>query len=242
MFYHLGKIATRFRWLIVGLWMVAVAVALPFAPQASQVLQSGGFISPDAELQRAINVLTQKLHLDQTIVQVIFTSKTYTADDPHFIQESQQALSQVKNWSQTAQIISFTDNPRQISTDRYAAYVNVLLKPDPDTAAKLLPQLSQKLQKVPDLQYSVGGGPVFYNDIQSVSEDDLRRAELLAFPFAIIALLLVFRSVIAALLARVCRWLRCSRRTRAYLCHRACYTALNFCVEHHHPLWLRTWC
>ncbi len=200
MFYHLGKIATRFRWLIVGLWMVAVAVALPFAPQASQVLQSGGFISPDAESQRAINVLTQKLHLNQTIVQVIFTSKKYTADDPHFIQQSQQALLQVKNWSETAQIVSFTDNPRQISLDRYAAYANVLLRPDPDSAAKLLPQLSQKLQKVPDLQYSVGGGPVFYEDIQSVSEDDLRRAELLAFPFAIIALLFVFRSVIAAIL------------------------------------------
>ena len=44
----------------------------------------------------------------------------------------------------------------------------------------------------------VGGGPVFYADIQSVSEADLRRAEEIAFPFAIIALLLVFRSVIAA--------------------------------------------
>src|SRR5205823_4126389 len=35
---------------------------------------------------------------------------------------------------------------------------------------------------------------------QSVSEQDLRRAELLAFPFALIALLLVFRSVVAAAL------------------------------------------
>src|SRR5260370_6006857 len=47
---------------------------------------------------------------------------------------------------------------------------------------------------------SIGGGPVFYEDIQSVSERDLRRAEMLAFPFAIIALLLVFRSVVAAVL------------------------------------------
>src|SRR5260221_3848893 len=45
---------------------------------------------------------------------------------------------------------------------------------------------------------TVGGGPVFYADIQSVSEADLRRAELLAFPFALIALVLVFRSVVAA--------------------------------------------
>ncbi|HCI80437.1 MAG TPA: hypothetical protein DHW02_12185, partial [Ktedonobacter sp.] len=126
MFYHLGKFATRHRWLIVGLWMVAVAVALPFAPQASNVLQSGGFISPDAESQRAINVLTEKLHLDQTIVQVIFTSQKYTADSPQFIQQSQQTLSGLQGWSQVSQIVSFTDNPRQISTDRHAAYANVL--------------------------------------------------------------------------------------------------------------------
>ncbi|MGH2517303.1 MAG: MMPL family transporter, partial [Ktedonobacterales bacterium] len=48
------------------------------------------------------------------------------------------------------------------------------------------------------LQMTVGGGPVFYADIQSVSEADLRRAEEIAFPFAALALLLVFRSVIAA--------------------------------------------
>ncbi len=38
MFYRLGKLAARHRWLIVGLWMVAIAVALPFAPRASSVL------------------------------------------------------------------------------------------------------------------------------------------------------------------------------------------------------------
>ena len=97
-------------------------------------------------------------------------------------------------------MVSFTDNPRQMSLDRHAAYVNVLLKPDPDSAPKLLPAFEHRLQSVPDLQTSIGGGPVFYEDIQSVSERDLRRAEMLAFPFAVIALLLVFRSVIAAVL------------------------------------------
>ena len=203
MFYHLGRLATRFRWLIVGLWMVAIAVALPFAPQASQVLHSGGFTSPDAQSEQAINVLTQKLHLDTTIVQVIFTSSKYTADSPQFIVEADQALAHLRTWSEVDQIVSFTDNPRQISLDRYAAYVNVLLKSDPDSAPKLLPQLQNRLQSVPDLKTSIGGGPVFYEDIQQVSENDLRRAELLAFPFAILALLLVFRSVIAAMLPAI---------------------------------------
>ncbi len=200
MFYHLGKIAARYRWLIVGLWMVAVAVALPFAPQANQVLRSGGFSSPDAESQQAIDLLVQKLHINQTIVQIIFTSKRYSVDEPQFVAQTQQALAKLRGWSEVAHVVTFLDNPRQVSEDRHAAYVNVELKPDPDSASKLLPDLEQRLQRVPDLTSHIGGGPVFYEDIQSVSERDLRRAELLAFPFAIIALLFVFRSVVAAIL------------------------------------------
>lgn len=200
MFYHLGKIASRYRWLIVGFWMLAVTVSLPFAPRAIEVLHSGGFVSPDIESERAVDLLVQKLHLDLTVVQVIFTSKSYTADSPQFIQEAQTALASVRGMSEVSGIVSFIDNPRQISLDRHAAYVNVLLKPDPDSAPKLLPELERRLQPVPDLKTSVGGGPVFYEDIQAVSERDLRRAEMLAFPFAVIALLFVFRSVVAAIL------------------------------------------
>ena len=200
MFYHLGKLAYRFRWAIVGFWLLVILAALPFAPQASNVLRSGGFVSPDAESERAINLLVQKLHLDLTIVQVIFTSQRYSADSPQFVQESQQALANVRTMPEVSSVVSFVDNPRQISIDRHAAYVNVLLKPDPDSAPKLLPELQRRLQAVPDLKTSIGGGPVFYEDIQAVSERDLRRAELLAFPFAIIALLFVFRSVVAAVL------------------------------------------
>jgi len=200
MFFHLGKIVTRFRWLIVGVWMVAIAIASPFAPQVTQVLQSGGFVGPDFESERAINLLTEKLHFNPTIVQVIFTSQRYSADSPAFMQEVQQALTRVRSWSEVSGVISFTDNPRQISLDRHAAYVNILLKPDPDTAPKLLPELERRLQAVPDLQTHIGGGPVFFADIELVSERDLRRAEILAFPFALIALLLVFRSIVAAIL------------------------------------------
>src|SRR5207247_6984674 len=134
MFYHLGKLATRYRWLIVGLWMVAIAASLSFAPRASEVLHSGGFVSPDVESEQAVNLLVQKLHLDLTVVQVIFTSKHYTADSPQFIQEAQTALVGVRGMPAVSGRVSFTDNPRQVSLDRHAAYVNVLLKPDPDSA------------------------------------------------------------------------------------------------------------
>src|SRR5579859_1972995 len=200
MFYRLGKLVTRYRWFVVGFWFLAVVVALPFAPQASAVLQAGGFTSPDAESEQALALLTDKLHLNVNIVQVIYTSERYTAYDAQFVREAQRSLASVQQMPEVASIISFTDNPRQISLDRHAAYVNVVLNTDPNTAPKLLPDLQRRLHPEPDLKTSIGGGAVFYQDIQTVSENDLRRAEALAFPFAVIALLLVFRSVVAAIL------------------------------------------
>ncbi|MGH2494213.1 MAG: MMPL family transporter [Ktedonobacteraceae bacterium] len=200
MFYRLGKLVTRYRWFIVGFWFIAVVVALPFAPQASNVLQAGGFTSPDAESEQALALLADKLRLNVNIVQVIYTSQQYTAYEPQFVQEAQRSLASVQRMPEIASIISFTENPRQVSLDRHAAYVNIVLNTDPNTAPKLLPELRSRLHPVPDLKTSIGGGPVFYQDIQTVSENDLRRAEVLAFPFAVIALLLVFRSVLAAIL------------------------------------------
>ncbi len=196
----LARIVTCYRWLVVGLWMIAAIVALPFAPQASRILQSGGFTSPDVESERAISMLEQKLHLQPTVIQIIFTSQSYSVDYPPFLQQTQQALAKLHNWSEVAQMITFVDNPRQVSLDRHAAYVVVELKSSLNTAPTLLPELQQRLQKVPDVRSSIGGDAVFYEDILAVSERDLRRAEMLAFPFAIIALLFVFRSVIAAVL------------------------------------------
>jgi RND superfamily putative drug exporter len=188
------------RWLVLALWLVAVGSALPFAPRIASVLQSGGFSSPEMQSQQAIDLLVQKLHYHLTAVQVIFTSKTLTADTSQFLQEANEAVSGLNAWSQVAGMVTFAENPHQVSRDGHAAYITVLLKDDPDSAPKLLPTFEAKLKQQPDLTMQVGGGPVFYEDIQTVSEQDLRRAELLAFPFALIALVLVFRSLVAAVL------------------------------------------
>src|SRR5262249_50356544 len=119
---------------------------------------------------------------------------------PRFVAQATKAVAGLKGWSEVTGIVPFTLDPSGISRDRHAAYTVVLLKSDPDHAPGVLPALRARLRQPPSLEVTVGGGPVFYADIQSVSEADLRRAELIAFPFATLALLLVFRSVIAAAL------------------------------------------
>jgi len=195
---RLGRFAARRRWLILGLWMVAFVIALPFAPRISSALKAGGFASNDMESVRAGNLLQDKLQTKFTSVDVFFTSTTLKATDPQFEQETAAAIAPLAKWSEVNKILDYTINPHQISNDGHAAYISVLLNKSADDAPKVLPDFNKKLVPPADLKMSVGGGPVFYADIQSVSEGDLKRAELLTFPVALLALLLVFRSVIAA--------------------------------------------
>ncbi len=56
----------------------------------------------------------------------------------------------------------------------------------------------ERLHQVPGLTVRIGGGPAFYGDVQSVTESDLRRCELISLPLAALALILVFGSLVAA--------------------------------------------
>ena len=198
MFYRLGRVMTRLRYWVIGLWLVAALASIPFAPRVAEVLSPGGFSSSDMQSQQAIDALQSGLHLSFTNVLVIFSSKTLTANDPRFIAQATAATAKLQGWSQVSQIIPFTLDPTQISHDQHTAYTSVFLRDSSDAAPKVLPDLRSRIVEQPDISVTLGGGPVFYSDIQTVSEADLRRAELIAFPFALLALLLVFRSVVAA--------------------------------------------
>ena len=68
----------------------------------------------------------------------------------------------------------------------------------PDDSPDAIPPVEAALREVPGLQVRIGGGPAFYGDVQEVTEDDLRRSELISLPLAALALLLVFGSFVAA--------------------------------------------
>ena len=198
MFYRLGLATVRWRLWIIACWALVVLAGLPFAPRAAEALSPGGFGSPDMQSQQAVTALEQGLHTSFTSILVIFSSKTMTADDPRFQAEATAAVAKLQTWNEVTRIVPYTVAPAQVSKDRHAAYTAVFIRADADRAPQVLPAFHEHLTQPPNLTMTVGGGPVFYADIQSVSEADLRRAELLAFPFALLALLLVFRSVIAA--------------------------------------------
>src|SRR4051812_15986616 len=200
MFYGFGRFVYRFRWFILAVWGVAIIASAPFVPRVTEPLRVGGFADPSLESSRAADTLARDLGYSTSSVIVTYTSNdpALHATDPRFIAEVTASLARLPSLAVHTTLLTHATNPRQISRDERTAFEVISLDTDTEAAAKLMPQIIAAITPPPDLTMHIGGGPAFYADVETVSQRDLARAERVAFPIAIIALLIVFGSVLAA--------------------------------------------
>jgi putative drug exporter of the RND superfamily len=197
-FDRLGRFVVRRARLVVVAWAVLIAIALPLAPQVPEALRAGGFIRDDLESARAKAVLEQELGTPPSALVVAFHSNTMTAGTPAFETAAAAALQDIPNAPHVVRVISHLVQPRQISSDGHTAYDVVQLDLPADDSPDALPILRERLRAAPGLTVELAGGPAFYGDVQTVSERDLQRSEVISLPLAALALLIVFGSVVAA--------------------------------------------
>lgn len=197
-FLHFGRLIYRRRREILGLWVLLVVLSLPLAPRVAGVLQVGGFSNERMESAQALATLQRNLDFKDTSVSVIFDSATWTVDDPRFAAAATEALRDVAHVPGVAEIVPYTTNPRQVAADRHTAYALISLVGD-EASRPSLPALEGALRPTPpEVRTILAGSPVFYADIEHVTSTDLKRGEVFAFPLALIALVLVFGSLVAA--------------------------------------------
>jgi uncharacterized membrane protein YdfJ with MMPL/SSD domain len=197
-FDRLGRFVVRRAWFIVLAWAVVIAVALPLAPRVSDTLRAGGFIRDDLESARAKALLEQELGAPPSALVVAFHSDELTAGTPAFESATAAAMRDIPTAPHVERVISHLLQPRQVSSDGHTAYDVVLLDLPADDSPDALPILRERLRTAPGLDVELAGGPAFYGDVQTVSEQDLQRSEVISLPLAALALLLVFGSVVAA--------------------------------------------
>jgi uncharacterized membrane protein YdfJ with MMPL/SSD domain len=88
--------------------------------------------------------------------------------------------------------------PRElVSRDGRSAYVSVTFTTHVDDT-ELAEQLQKRVERVPGVL--AGGGELAFAQVSDQVQEDLARAEMLAFPLLFLLSLVVFRSVVAALL------------------------------------------
>ena len=198
LFDRLGRFVVRGKWWVVGVWAFVLLAALPFAPQAPGSLSAGGFILDDLESARAKALLEDELGVPPSALVVVFHSDTLEAGTPAFEVAAAHAMRDVPDAPHVAGVVSHLVSPRQVSADRHTAYDIVTLDLPPDDSPDAVPVLEERLGDAPGLEVALAGGPAFYGDVQRVSEEDLRRSEVISLPLAAVALLLVFGSLVAA--------------------------------------------
>ncbi len=197
-FDRLGRfVVRRARW-VVGAWAILLLLALPLAPGVPGRLSAGGFILDDLESARAKALLESELGTPPSALVVVFSSPTLEAGTPAFELAAAGAIRDVGAAPHVARVVSHLLSPRQTSADGHTAYDIVFLDLPPDDSPKALPILRERLHPAPGLEVELAGGPAFYGDVQSVSEADLRRSEVISLPLAALALLFVFGSLVAA--------------------------------------------
>ncbi len=194
-----GFVHRRRRW-VIGAWAILLLLALPLAPRAASTLRAGGFTLDRLESAQARSVLERELGLPPSALVLVYSGSPGSAGSETFEAVAAAAASSIAGAPHVTGVLSHALAPAQVSADGSTAYDVVLLDLAPDVSPDALPGVRDRLAAIPagPVKVTVAGGPAFYGDIQSVSEADLRRSEIVSLPLAALALLVVFGSVVAA--------------------------------------------
>jgi len=198
LFERLGIAVHRHRRAVLGAWLLVILAAVPFAPRAGGALRAGGFSTDTLESVRARALLGAELDLPPSALLVVFHSDQLASGSQQFETAAAGAVADLARVPQVRSVLSHQAAPRQVSADRHTAYDVVFLGDPTDDSGRTLDSVAAALRPAPGIEVGLAGGPAFYGDVQTVSESDLRRSEVISLPLAGLALLAVFGSVVAA--------------------------------------------
>lgn len=198
MLYRFGRLTVRFRWAIILFWGVLFTLSLPFAPRLAAQL-AAGFGEVRTESRIALDILEEEFDAGGSSITLVFSSDSLTVKDPRYVQEMERTLSRFKESPYVKRVITFYNsrNPHMVSPDGTTTYALVLLNLELDEAMDNYPRLKELIEPGELQIWATGGVPIF-SDMNEASERDLQRAEMITLPLVLLALVLVFRGLVAA--------------------------------------------
>ena len=201
MFAAIGRFAYRRRRVVLAIWAAAFAAGLAASISLPGVLKGGGFTRPESPSQQAQRVMQERLGVGPTHLTIVFHSDGLDARSSEFRQAQDEALARLTIEELPGlievQTAASTGSSELISSDGRAALAvlafNARLEPVQDQIPRI-----RELVRSPVLRTYVTGEPAVYRDIEEVSASDLRTAESYTLPVAVLVLLLIFGTLVAA--------------------------------------------
>jgi RND superfamily putative drug exporter len=202
MFAAWGHLVYRFRWafLVVSAALMVLSVAVS---ASGGDLKSGGIIQT-SESGRAAKLIEAELPRSSgTSFTVLFGSDSLKVTEPAYKAAVEAALAAVRSDPRVQSVLTAYDPGPQagalVSKDQHLLIAVVSVKDDSVTAGKYYPELRAKITS-DVLTIQATGYLAINHDFNTILESDLQRAEFVSLPLALILLLLVFGTVLAAML------------------------------------------
>ena len=201
MFGAWGRLVYRWRWIVLVVSLAIVASSVAAILQFSTQLSSADPGAPGSESSRATDLITTELPSDGGgSFTLIFTAKDQAlkAADPAFAAAVEAALQPLRTDERVTMI---TQSPNFVSKDGRRLFVSVATRDTANVATKYYEELREKVQS--DRLDILSTGNLAVNaDFSAVTERDLRKAEFVGLPIALVILLLVFGATIWRTLRR----------------------------------------
>ena len=236
MFHAIGNLCYRFRWIVIGLWIVLFGVSVVATPLLANVL-TAGFTNPHAPSQQAAALIQATFKQGETNVLVVFQGSTSKATSEEFKAAEQRALDRLTAAKiadlGSIQTYASTGSDLLVSKDGMSSVAVLNFSAPSQTVQKEIGQIQSALAGS-QLKTYVTGGPAVNQELSDFSFRDLRKVELYGLPVALIALIFVFGSLVSAALPVVTGGLAVTVTLGGmYLIGRTTSMSI-FCHEHGH--------
>ena len=200
LFFRLGQLIYKSRWLVVIAWIVLCAACIPFMPYLMDHFQSTGFVASNSESAQTRKYLDQKFGNNYNKLIVMYRMPSQLATSDNSLKQIDQSLSELKKLKLPPSIILPTHYNQQISKDQHSAYAVVILNQKKPISHKFFLKIKSQIKTPPNMSVIMGGEAVFVEDVNQQTQEDLYKSDVVAIPLSIVVLILVFGTLIAALL------------------------------------------
>lgn len=200
MFAALGALAVRRRRPVLAVVLALTALAAVVGVGGLDRFGYGGELQQDAESSRAADVIRDHVGSGGADVLVTYRDPRATVDDPAFRRAVERSLAGVPAGVVTGSLVSWRDGlPALDARDRRATAAVLVLAGADDTERTRSYRVLRDAIRADGLDVSFSGPTALRDAVVTKARDELLRKELLALPAVFLLLVLLFRSLVAAL-------------------------------------------
>lgn len=200
LFFRLGYFIYHHRIAIVIAWILIALAGLPVIPRIFTPFKSTGLVDNSVPSAKTDAYLNQTFYYNQQRLVIMYHSDSLSTDKPAFLKAINASLTNLKKSTIPLTVYYPKKGNQQFAKDKHTAYVIIAFKIKTALTKAQLTAIQALIKKPANMTLVWGGEPIFIQSINQQTQADLYKTDMIAAPVSLVALLLIFGSVVAAII------------------------------------------